>query len=63
MVLRIHLYGLRLFSHWRFTKDKLSIVLTEFTNIFGDLNIRWGITATTKKKIYAATNEIGAVAL
>lgn len=49
-----------LFSHWRFTKDKLSIVLTESTNIFGDLDVRWGIIATTKK-IHTATNEIGAV--
>lgn len=28
----------RLLSHWRFTKDKLSIVLIEF-NIFGDLDL------------------------
>lgn len=38
----------RLFSRWRFTKDKLSIVVTEFTNVFGDSDVRWGITATTK---------------
>ena len=29
----------RLFPHWRFTKDKLSIVLIEF-DIFGDLDVR-----------------------
>ena len=61
----------RLFSHWRFTKDKLSIALIEF-NIFGDSDVRWGITATTKntstrrqmklvlcrREIYPCTNGI-----
>jgi len=46
MVLWIHLYGLGYFL----IGDKLSIVLTEFTNIFGDSDVRWGITATTKIK-------------
>ena len=30
----------KLFSLWRFAKDKLSIVVTEFTNVFGDSNVR-----------------------
>ena len=51
----------RLFSHWRFTKDKVSIVLTESTNIFGDLDLD-GVSQLRLKKSYTATNEIGAVA-
>jgi hypothetical protein len=39
----------RLFSHWRFTKDKLSIVLIEFTNIFGDLDLD-GVSQLRLKK-------------
>ena len=48
----------RLFSHWRFTKDKLSIVL--IVQHFRRFRFRRGITATTKK-IHTAVNEIGAV--
>ena len=38
----------RLFSHWRFTKDKLSIVLIEF-NIFGNLDLD-GVSQLRLKK-------------